>query len=131
MKPRTLFLIGLLALASLIAFLDIAAMAHYLFWKFWWYDIMMHALGGLLFGGVFIWVVHYELSEAHRARLMRPLYAILFVFTIGVVWEVFEFFAGSNLGYSNLYYAFDTIKDLCMDCIGGASAYFLYSQKRA
>ena len=80
-----------------------------LYWEYWWFDIVTHALGGLLIG-----LFAALLFERHRLPII---YTVLIIIIIG--WEVFEIlFAGVNPNTPG--YEFDTVLDMI---IGFGMAY--------
>lgn len=63
--------------------------------RLWWWDILLHAVAGLLMGIVGFLLV-YILNESERIRLkLTPgfiaFFAFLFAIAIGTFWEIFEF----------------------------------------
>lgn len=63
--------------------------------RLWWWDILLHAIAGLLMGIVGFLLV-YILNESERIRLkLTPgfiaFFAFLFAIAIGTFWEIFEF----------------------------------------
>lgn len=68
---------------------------HSFYYRFWWWDIMLHATAGLLMG-IFGFLLVYILNESKRIDLhLSPgfiaLFAFLFAVSIGTMWEIFEF----------------------------------------
>src|SRR5688572_29626513 len=56
MPVRSLVALGVIcALLALILILDLFALEYYLYWMLWWYDIMMHFLGGVIIGSGVLW----------------------------------------------------------------------------
>lgn len=80
-----------------------------------WYDIMMHILGGV---GIALFVLAWV--KIHGGNIIeKRRFIIICTIIAGLVWELFEMYYGLN-GYplwSKMYY-FDTIKDLIDDTIG-------------
>lgn len=63
--------------------------------RIWWWDLALHGSSGLLLG-LMGFLVLYLLNEAEVVNLhMRPaflaLFAFFFSFSIGGIWEIFEF----------------------------------------
>ncbi len=86
------------------------------FFHLWWWDILMHAIGGVLAGLIGIW---WALFFGFRPRLIHCLIGAT-VLGIGV--EVAEY--ALDLPRSPfMSYPLDVTKDLIVDCIGGAIAY--------
>ena len=124
MNTRFLSLLIVLSAASLLAFFEYLALEYFLFWRFFWYDIMMHILGGIVIGTTYAWGARYVIPTAWRRTFLKLGAALLFTIAIGVLWEVFEYMldiAGSRF----LPYPADTMKDMANDIIGGILGYFL------
>jgi hypothetical protein len=65
------------------------------YYKYWWWDMVLHAGSGFLFGVVGFLTI-FLLNETDRIpHGMRPafvcLFAVTFSVTAGVVWEIFEY----------------------------------------
>ncbi len=86
----------------------------YLQWYFWWYDIMLHVLGGLWVALALHWLA------ARQARVLRIVPTLLVVIVVGSAWEVFEFLIGTP---REANYGFDTSLDILMDVFGGIAGY--------
>lgn len=113
MYGRTiLFLLGA-ALTALTLYLFSIGIEQSLFWKYAWYDTMLHFLGGVSAGFGVVWA----LSVSIRTRSF--VVAFLGVLAVGVAWEVFEILIGFP---KEANYAFDTGMDIFMDLIGGMLA---------
>lgn len=104
---------------------------HSYYMRYWWWDIALHSVSGLLLGIVGFLLV-YVLNENRRIDLhMRAGFVALFAFTFavtaGTAWEIFEFAVDQLLGTqmqkpmlgdpSGLT---DTMWDLIVDAIGAA-----------
>lgn len=99
-------------LSLIVAVLQQWAVADFLYWRFEWFDIVMHYLGGLTIGVFFIALL----------KRFRPwLFLFLFV-TVAVGWEVFEYVVGLP---REANYVFDTALDFLMDTLGAGTAYTL------
>lgn len=107
-------LIGLLIIAGAFFVLNQIALADFLYWRFWWYDVMMHFLGGVVNGGFAVWIAARFFPNMSRRQLFFVGLAAIAV--IGVGWEVFEFFTGQYIDQANV--AADTAQDLLMDTLG-------------
>lgn len=97
--------------------------------RFWWWDIALHTLSGLLLG-IFGFLLVYVLNASDRIELqMRPrfvaLFAFLFAVAVGALWEVFEF-GMDQIFHMNMQKAMlgdpsgltDTMWDLIVDTLG-------------
>lgn len=96
------------------AVLHAAGLYLYLQWYFWWYDIMLHFLGGLWVALMFQWYAHKE------RRMVFIIPTILVVIVVGTGWELFEVMIGSP---REANFAFDTSLDILMDVLGGIVGY--------
>lgn len=121
---RKLFII-IFFLVLLIAILNEVAINFFLYWKFWWFDIMMHFLGGLWVGFSSLWF--YYLTKEDKVKRESFLFALWVSFVgivlIGLGWEVFEFFIKINMSDKYIY---DTSLDIFMDMIGAFVATVLF-----
>lgn len=93
------------------------------------YDVPMHFLGGLsagLIATILVERIFVRVELTFTRRLVWILAATLFA---GVLWEMFEFYAGvaqaDKITVAGLTYWADTVKDLAMDLIGGVLAIFI------
>jgi ABC-type enterochelin transport system permease subunit len=108
------------------AVLHAAGLFLFLQYYFWWYDIMLHFLGGLWVALAFQWY-----ADAQK-RLVLIIPTILVVILVGIGWEVFELLIGAPREDN---FMFDTSLDILMDAIGGivgyvSAAYVLARERR-
>jgi len=118
-QPLFRFIFGLIAL---IAILHILAIEFYLYWTLWWFDVLIHFLGGLWIGLSVLWFVFLS-GYVTRFQLQYTnalILTLLSIIIVAVGWEVFEFFVESPLEEN---YMFDTITDLIMGTFGALSGY--------
>lgn len=100
--------------------------------RFWWWDIAMHggsAIGFGLIGFVLVFMM-FQGDRFAAPHFAIVFFAFCFATTIGVLWEVFEFWMdqtfGLNMQKSGLY---DTMGDLMVDMVGaglGAASGYAY-----
>ncbi|MBU2104094.1 hypothetical protein KKD81_03525 [Patescibacteria group bacterium] len=109
---RLPWLISALILAALLATLQHVALTEYLYWRYHWFDTLMHFLGGLAVASFVVGVLH-----KHRAQLF-----LVGMVGIAVGWEVFEFAIGTQ---REANFVFDTSLDLLMDTLGMATVYLV------
>ena len=101
----------LLALLSLLV-LHIYGMSRHLYLNIWYYDVIMHLLGGV------------GIALATLYVLKNPKYIIIATFVMGIVWELFEvYFNLTGYVVGTMPYTIDTTKDLIMDTLG---AFFVW-----
>jgi hypothetical protein len=87
--------------------LHLYALEHFLFWKYWWMDIVLHVLGGIIIGGTSLYISQYGIFKPLSRRPF--LVAIPFAATVVVGWEIFERAAGV---FQESEYVFDTASDI-------------------
>lgn len=126
---RNIPFIASCAVLVLVAVLHLLAIEHDWYFYFWWFDIMMHFLGGLWVGLI---TSAYLISPKNvlfpRSRSFGSLYMPIFIIAliIGVGWELFELLGGI-MHLSDRGYLFDSVKDLLNDSLGGlVGATFTY-----
>lgn len=100
--------------------------------RFWWWDIMLHTLTGLMVGlvGFLILFVLYKRKRLEAAPITIALFSFSLAAAVGSVWEIFEFamdqFFGLNMQKSGLL---DTMADIIVNNIGAmiaGTAAFVY-----
>jgi hypothetical protein len=102
---------------SLVGLLHWIGSSDFYYWTVWWYDVMMHFLGGVWVALAVLWVSHMPFVPASLKSRISFGSLALSVFVVGLAWEAYELV----LGFSCLYdpgYASDTIQDLIMDTLG-------------
>ncbi len=94
------------------------SIANFFYWytSIWYFDMIMHFLGGLWVGLAFLWIFWGK-----EINLKFILKIILGVFLIGFFWEIFEIIF-NNIIARDAFNTLDTISDLCFDIAGGAFA---------
>ncbi len=95
------------------------------YYRYWWWDAVLHAGSGFLLG-IVGFVVLFLLYRTNRLpRDMPPFFVcffgVLFAVFLGVIWEIFEFvvdrFTTANM-QSTETGVVDTMSDLIVDTIG-------------
>jgi len=107
------------ALSVLMFGLNVLALKHHLYYTYWWYDVMMHFLGGLIIGGATAWASRRLVTVPHSGGMLC-IAATLATLLVGGVWEALERSSGMFVGHGNI--ALDTVKDLGMGVIGALVA---------
>ncbi len=96
------------------------------YYRFWWWDIVLHAGSGFLFGMVGFMVL-FLLNQTDRLPAgIRPVFLCFFGVTfavfVGVLWEIFEFTVDSFFPKINMQSTEtgvkDTMHDLIIDTLG-------------
>lgn len=103
----------------------------------WWYDVMLHILGGAWIGTLFIYLFAYrwQFFDGKKSFLYSLTVIVGFALLMGVLWELYEFGFDQTIGAK---YAlpltqpslFDTMKDLLDDILGGVLATVVYFFKK-
>ncbi|HFC10709.1 MAG TPA: hypothetical protein ENJ75_00715 [Candidatus Kaiserbacteria bacterium] len=109
---RLRLLIAALIFATILALLEWLALADFLYWRYVWFDTVMHFVGGLSLGTFIVALL----------PRFRPVFYIVAVAVLVVGWEVFEAVIGTPRAQN---FFFDTSVDLLMDAIGATVAYVL------
>lgn len=95
------------------------------YYKYWWWDVVLHTGSGFLLG-IIGFVVLFLLNSTDRIpQGMKPgficFFAVTFAVTLGVLWEIFEFvadqFTTANM-QSTETGVVDTMQDLMVDTAG-------------
>lgn len=122
MHVRNLTGASLVFLSLTFSLLHFLANKFYLYFAWWWFDILMHFLGGVLVGGFVLWLIRFEVPISIRHSI--PLFATAFaaIMLVGISWEVFEYFFGIHTAQN---YTLDTTLDLATGVVGMMSAYLL------
>lgn len=111
-----------------IGILDIIGAVFYLHWAVWWFDTILHFLGGAWVSITVLMLFHdkLDLNESNKLKIIG--FVVLSVFIVGLLWEVFEVCFGITFFNDGPIYLIDTISDLILDICGGFFA-SLYSIK--
>lgn len=113
-------------LAYLILFILAAnSLANTFYWYYtvWYFDMIMHFLGGFWIGLLFF----YIFSEKRISKNIFPL-VLFFTFAIGVGWEVFEVVV-NNIFAQVPFSPSDTLSDIFFDLAGGFSSAVYFIKK--
>lgn len=99
---------------------DILGNAFKLYGKFIWYDNFTHFTGGATFGVLTILVLSYLNKKNQWKLTLTPLifFAISLALSLGILYEFWEYFVETVLGYHVVYGVEDLIDDLLLDLIG-------------
>ncbi|MBP6859027.1 MAG: hypothetical protein KBC69_00170 [Candidatus Magasanikbacteria bacterium] len=90
----------------------------------WWWNVLFHFLGGvsMAISGFFILNLAKRIDKIKTtSRLVEALLIIMFVMSVAVVWEFYEFLSDKFLYTHSQASNFDTMKDLCMGTLGAIS----------
>jgi len=129
MSERNLF-IKLTYLLYTIVALHALALYFSWYWSIWWYDIVVHFLGGFWVGGLALWFCFFrKSSNTTLGNLKVYIISILAVIVIGVLWELFEFSLDTFVVFQTNN-VLDTISDLAADVAGALTASILIMNKK-
>lgn len=109
---RLQFLLGALALSLLLALLNAWALSEYLYWRYIWFDVPMHVLGGLALAAFAVGFL----------KDFKPRLFLLIITVLIIGWELFELSFGLPREDN---YLFDTALDLLMGALGASVIYML------
>jgi hypothetical protein len=96
------------------------------YYRFWWWDIVLHTGSGFLLG-IVGWIALFLLNRTEQIpRGMRPeflcFFAVTFAVFLGVLWEIFEYAVDRIAPAINMQSGetgvADTMHDLIVDTIG-------------
>lgn len=97
-----------------------------LYYRYWWWDVVLHTGSGFLLGIIGFLAV-FLLNQTDRIpRGIKPfflcVFAVTFAVSLGVVWEIFEFLVDRALPGMNMQSretgVADTMQDLIVDMLG-------------
>ena len=109
-------------MVAILLVFHLIALAFYFYWTLWWFDIMMHFLGGIIGGFITIWFLFdSDIFYTHvPSGKETALLAFAVVLMVAVLWEVFEYKAG--LTGSEPRYISDVFSDLAFGTLGATLA---------
>ena len=140
MNRQKIFEFFLAGLIVVIFIIQIIAQTLFLYWEFWWFDIVMHFAGGFFVGLLALYLYYYSrfVEPKHFSWIFALLLSLGATALVGVLWELFEFtsdqFAISIGRRVELQQQFqDTLGDLFSDLVGailGAVTYLTLWRKK-
>ncbi len=111
---------GLIAVIFVLNFL---ANKFYWYYSIWYFDMIMHFLGGLWVALAYLYLV--SATDINQRLVWKTLGAVLL---IGVGWEIFEFYFINHVA-ENPFDQVDTLSDLFFDLLGGSGAIIYFKNK--
>jgi hypothetical protein len=108
-------------LAALVSVLHYLGFQYNLYWVFWWYDILVHFLGGALVAVFAVMGVRWYRYDAQIDSRSVWLIGIGAAVAIGITWEIYEL----AIGLVEVEYIADTTLDLVMDIVGAFAVMFV------
>ncbi|MBI2627713.1 hypothetical protein HYW72_02150 [Candidatus Nomurabacteria bacterium] len=95
--------------------------------------MIMHFFGGFWLGLVSVWFFGESLKLWQESKIfsVATFKILLFVFLVGIGWEVFEILVNDIVAQNSLDYL-DIISDIFFDLFGGlcATLYIIYAEHR-
>lgn len=129
-RSFTFFTLGLIVL---IFVLNTVANIKFLYWELWWFDIMMHFLGGMFVAAASLYLYYHSsyITPLHKGAFFVLVFSLMAATFIGVLWELFEYSLELIRGEVNSVLfprltLSDTLGDLVMDMLGALIMGFLY-----
>lgn len=115
-----------------------------LYYKFWWWDDLLHFFSGIIIGFIgfiVIYIINHNYSM-DISPLLVALFTFTFAVTLGVFWEVLEFTLDALLASDHQKWGLppdsvllgkpyqgsglrDTMSDLIVDCLGALITSFI------
>lgn len=106
----------------LIFLMNLVANKLYLYSSLWYFDMIMHFLGGFWLGLFFFWLFYKDIFPDFKTSSVIKL--LLSVFLVGLLWELYEI--GVNASFAkDAFNLIDTLSDLVCDMLGGFSIYLI------
>jgi hypothetical protein len=124
------FSFSILVLIILIT-LHIVGSHYSLYWKYVWYDIIVHIISGFWVALLILWLASVlgQVNSLKEYKAKSFLIAFVASIIVGIFWELFE-----NIGQITYIqaagYYLDTTFDILSDGLGGLLAYFYFTKKR-
>ncbi len=116
----------LAVLLYVIAALHIAALYFFWYWSIWWYDILVHILGGVWIGGMALFFISRTHMKTPHSLFVRFVFPFLIVAVFGTLWEAFEWNVDQIILFRFQNDIVDTLSDIGADIGGGLIASFLW-----
>lgn len=119
MDPKKL-LIRIISLIFFIFLLNYLAMEFHWYSSIWYFDMLMHFLGGFWLGLAAIYL--FSLKDSSFKSILKIFFIVLLV---GTGWEMFEILIDRFITQSPFDFL-DTASDMFFDFAGGLSAVFYF-----
>jgi hypothetical protein len=114
-------------IAAAVGILNFYAYQFFWYWKFWWFDIIMHTLCGLWVGAFTLWFLFVLKRQKRIPYSVKA--AFLFAFAgisiIGAGWELFEFSTSAFI-FLPRHDPMNTLSDLFFDGVGCLFAVIMF-----
>lgn len=115
MNRKEFLIIACLAACCLLA-LHLLALEFFFYWRLWWFDWLVHIVGGIVVGliaGLFVLFPKARIKTIFLTVVGTAL-------CVSLLWELFEYNFGLTFVSNN--YLFDTVSDIVAGFIGGEIA---------
>ena len=100
------------------------------YYRFWWFDELLHISSGILIGIVGFVIIYFFLytNRVTANPLMVAVFSVSFSLAAGAIWEIFEFMMDLTFGFNMQKTGLmDTMTDLIVDffgaCVVGVGVY--------
>ncbi|MFA6324652.1 MAG: hypothetical protein WCX46_00245 [Candidatus Paceibacterota bacterium] len=113
---RKIFSIRIGSLVFFIFLVNCIALRFHWYSSIWWFDMLMHFMGGFWLGLVFILLFWNKIFDFNL--ILKIILGVLF---IGLGWEFFEITV-NHFTIKEYFNVLDTISDICFDIAGGIFA---------
>ena len=91
--------------------------AYSLYWVYWWFDTVMHILGGFSLGFLSLYIFYgFSIFRDELSFSEIMMVSFIFAMMLGGIWEVFEYV--NDLTQSTEKYSLDVVHDLLADALG-------------
>ncbi len=111
----------ILFLIVFIFLLNLLAHKLHLYVSIWYFDMIMHTLGGIWLALALIFV--FSINNFSRQNFLKVIFGVLLV---GLAWELFEFGVDEIILKNPLNTGLDTLSDLFCDITGGILGFIYY-----
>ena len=122
-------LIWSLILTVLAAIAHFISLEYYLYWRFYWFDTIVHLLAGAAVGCFAYWLGREIMAKSGRnySSFSRHILYLALAFVVIIGWEVFEF--NFHITDSRGYYLVASGKDIMSSLVGCLTALYLIKEK--
>ncbi len=115
----------LVLLMFFIFLANILALKFYWYSLLWYFDVIMHTLGGVWVGMFFLYVFKRKNFNPPDSILFFKV--VLATIVVGLLWEFYEFYIYQYL-IGNPFDLFDTTSDLVLDVLGSFLSFLYFSK---
>lgn len=109
------------AVLVFVGILNYIAGVFYLYWTLWWFDNIVHFLGGVSLGFFSLYLSSFVFFKDRVSFTRAAIISFVVAMIASGAWELFEYIYDPSL-FSEKY---DTLHDLIADAIGAILAFLL------